>query len=160
MLSRAYFQAVVKSTPLISIDLVVRARDNRVLLGKRTNRPAQGYWFVPGGRVLKDECLETAFGRLLKAELGFRPDQAKAKHLGVYQHFYEDNFSDEDFTTHYVVLAYEIVLKEMPKQLPVDQHSEYSWFTEHDLLSDKLVHDHTKWYFMPEMNADRQFTKF
>ncbi len=152
------FKTVVASTPLLSIDLVVKDNQGSVLLGKRKNKPAKGYWFVPGGRVLKDESLEKAFRRLLKAELGFEPEQANAKPLGVYQHFYEDNFSGEDFTTHYVVLVYELILKKMPDQLPIEQHSEYSWFSQHDLLSDELVHDHTKWYFLPEMNADSSFT--
>jgi colanic acid biosynthesis protein WcaH len=47
------FATVVRSTPLISIDLIVENESGEFLLGKRTNRPAQGYWFVPGGRVQK-----------------------------------------------------------------------------------------------------------
>jgi colanic acid biosynthesis protein WcaH len=43
------FKKIVESTPLISIDLVVRNDQGSVLLGKRTNRPAQNFWFVPGG---------------------------------------------------------------------------------------------------------------
>ena len=54
-LSSADFTTIIKSTPLVSIDLIVRNIEDNVLLGKRTNRPAQGCWFVPGGRVLKDE---------------------------------------------------------------------------------------------------------
>ena len=54
MLPSKKFEVVVESTPLVSIDLVVRAPDKKILLGKRVNRPAQGYWFVPGGRILKD----------------------------------------------------------------------------------------------------------
>ncbi|HGU2589280.1 TPA: NUDIX domain-containing protein, partial [Escherichia coli] len=47
------FATIVRSTPLISIDLIVENEFGEILLGKRINRPAQGYWFVPGGRVLK-----------------------------------------------------------------------------------------------------------
>ncbi|VEB85871.1 GDP-mannose mannosyl hydrolase) [Citrobacter koseri] len=64
------FATVVRSTPLISIDLIVENERGEFLLGKRTNRPAQGYWFVPGGRVQKDETLEKAFERLTQAETG------------------------------------------------------------------------------------------
>ena len=54
------FATVVRSTPLISIDLIVENAHGEFLLGKRLNRPAQGYWFVPGGRVQKDEPLRAA----------------------------------------------------------------------------------------------------
>jgi len=39
---------IIEATPLVSIDLVIRNPSNKVLLGKRNNRPAMGYWFVPG----------------------------------------------------------------------------------------------------------------
>ncbi len=47
MLPIEKFELIVESTPLVAIDLVVRAPDKKILLGKRVNRPAQGYWFVP-----------------------------------------------------------------------------------------------------------------
>lgn len=59
----------MRSTPLISIDLIVENERGEFLLGKRTNRPAQGFWFVPGERVQKDETLSDAFERLTLAEL-------------------------------------------------------------------------------------------
>ena len=74
-LSQEDFATVVRATPLISIDLIVENERGEFLLGQRTNRPAQGYWFVPGGRVQKDETLAQAFERLTLAELGLRlPD--------------------------------------------------------------------------------------
>ncbi|EBV2538175.1 GDP-mannose mannosyl hydrolase, partial [Salmonella enterica] len=45
------FAAVVRTTPLISLDFIVENGQGEILLGQRLNRPAQGYWFVPGGRV-------------------------------------------------------------------------------------------------------------
>jgi colanic acid biosynthesis protein WcaH len=49
MLPIETFKTVIASTPLISIDLIVRNNQQQILLGKRLNKPAQGYWFVPGG---------------------------------------------------------------------------------------------------------------
>jgi colanic acid biosynthesis protein WcaH len=62
------FKKFVASTPLVSIDLIVRDTQANILLGKRVNRPAKDFWFVPGGRVLKDETVEQAFIRLLEVE--------------------------------------------------------------------------------------------
>lgn len=85
------FATIVRSTPLISIDLIVENEFGEILLGKRINRPAQGYWFVHGGRVLKDEKLQTAFERLTEIELGIRLPLSVGKFYGIWQHFYEDN---------------------------------------------------------------------
>ncbi|WP_019615902.1 GDP-mannose mannosyl hydrolase [Psychromonas ossibalaenae] len=155
MLPLSTFKTVIASTPLVSIDLIVKNKDGKVLLGKRTNRPAKGYWFVPGGRVLKDESLDLAFNRLIKIELGL--SGVKAGFKGVYQHFYEDNFSEDNFTTHYVVLAYEIIFNGELSSLPDEQHSGYSWFSESGLLEDSDVHTHTKWYFQADKQADFLF---
>lgn len=81
------FATVVRSTPLVSLDFIVENSRGEFLLGKRTNRPAQGYWFVPGGRVQKDETLEAAFERLTMAELGLRLPITAGQFYGVWQHF-------------------------------------------------------------------------
>jgi len=155
MLPLETFKTVIESTPLVSIDLIVRNQQGQVLLGKRTNRPAQGFWFVPGGRVLKDESFEHAFKRLIEIELGL--DEVASHFKGVYQHFYDDNFSEEKFTTHYVVLAYEISFNGELSSLPVEQHSNYQWLDEKELLANANVHTHSKWYFQKDKQADLLF---
>ncbi len=161
MLPIETFKTVITSTPLISIDLIVGNKQQQVLLGERLNKPAQGYWFVPGGRILKDESLECAYKRLMKAELGIK-EQAlkyhKAVFKGVYQHFYNDNVTGDDFSTHYVVMAYEIETNQALSELPQDQHGNYKWLSEELLLIDNAVHKHTKWYFQKGQTADAPFT--
>ena len=70
MLSPTEFLEVVRLAPLVAIDLIVADADSRVLVGQRRNRPARGTWFVPGGRIRKDERLDAAFTRLVETELG------------------------------------------------------------------------------------------
>ncbi|MGO2498843.1 MAG: GDP-mannose mannosyl hydrolase [Vibrio litoralis] len=141
------FKTVVESTPLVSIDLMIRNQQAQVLLGKRTNRPAQGYWFVPGGRILKDETFESAFQRLTKVELGKKLTLDDAQFLGPYEHHYDDNFSGTCFSTHYVVLGYEVVLDIEISDLPREQHGDYRWWSVEELLGSDLVHQNTKDYF-------------
>lgn len=145
------FRLVVGSTPLISIDLVVKSPDGKVLLGKRLNKPAKGFWFVPGGRVLKNEALAAAFLRLTNAELGFEVAIEDARYLGLYEHFYDDSALSDNVSTHYVVNAFVIELSESVSALPVEQHSDYQWLSEADLLNADDVHNHSKWYFMNEI---------
>ena len=139
------FLEVVERAPLVSIDLIVRDGAGRVLLGRRSNRPALGWWFVPGGAIRKDETLDAAFAWIVRDELGARREQARF--LGVYEHFYDDNAGGAPgFGTHYVVLGHELRVDSLP-QLPPEQHNEYRWFGVDELLHDAGVHDFTKAYF-------------
>jgi len=144
------FRLVLDSTPLVSIDLIVKNPDGRVLLGKRLNKPAKGFWFVLGGRVLKNERLDIAFARLTEIELGVKVDIFSARYLGLYEHFYDDSAVSDVISTHYVVNAFVIELNESVPTLPLDQHSDYRWLSEIEILNTNDVHDHTKWYFMNE----------
>lgn len=141
------FQTVVACAPLISIDLIVENSQGEALLGQRLNKPAQGCWFVPGGRILKDETIEQAFLRLTKEELGCEISFSKASFIAPFEHFYNDNFSGENFSTHYIVLAFRIKLDIQVESLPKDQHQSYQWFSSKSILTSPDVHLHTKWYF-------------
>lgn len=147
-LSKQRFSQVIESTPLVSVDLVIEDESGQVLLGERLNRPAKGFWFVPGGRILKNEKLEDAFARLTLEELGQKFELSQAKLLGPYTHLYDDNVFGDEFTTHYVAIAYKLVVIRSELKLPFDiQHSCYRWFDKAELLTSDKVHIHTKWYF-------------
>ena len=136
---------VVRHTPLVSIDLVCRNARGEVLLGLRQNRPAQGTWFVPGGRILKDERVAEALRRI-----------AAARPLGVFEHLYPDNFSGTaDVTTHYVVLAYEVTVGEDSVRSLDSQHSALQWWPVGALLACDAVHVNTRAYFDDAITCTR-----
>ncbi|MBB1441344.1 GDP-mannose mannosyl hydrolase [Shewanella sp. SG41-4] len=147
MLPFETFKTIIKHTPLISIDLIVSDQKGRILLGKRNNRPAQGYWFVPGGRILKGESMSVAFKRLTLNEIGVEFEFENAKLIGPFEHFYKDNVSVEDFSTHYIALGYRLEVNENLLKLPSEQHDEYKWMSEEQILNDLHVHKHSRWYF-------------
>ncbi len=149
-LSEEDFRKVVDLTPLVAIDLVATDASGRVLLGHRRNRPAQGYWFVPGGRILKGEHLDDAFTRITKSELGVSLGRSQASLLGVFEHLYEDSVfgsAGEGPTTHYVVVAYTLPLGSADIALPKEQHSDYRWQHVADAVSDEDVHPNSRTYF-------------
>lgn len=117
------FKTVIMSTPLISIDLLLRNENGEYLLGLRKNRPAQGFWFVPGGRILKNESLDVAFRRLTREELGVELERCQAEFKGLYEHFYDDSAFGENHSTHYIVLAYEVEISQKNILLSEQQHS-------------------------------------
>ncbi|QGN38808.1 GDP-mannose mannosyl hydrolase [Klebsiella oxytoca] len=142
------FKNVIKNTPLISIDLVIQNEKNEYLVGKRNNRPARGFWFVPGGRVQKDESLDNGFCRLTQNEVGIMRGRSESTLLGIFEHFYDDNFFGSEFSTHYIVLAYKLSFISKDLVFPHDQHNEYQWMSVDEILTNNLVHFNTKAYFM------------
>src|SRR5258708_4790423 len=140
-LNKDEFAQVVRNTPLVSIDLIIRDPDQRVLVGLRTNAPAKGKWFVPGGVVRKYERLVDAFARVVKAEIGLDASIDDAKFVGVYEHLYDDNvFGEEGFGTHYVVLAHQLNVDHQPPIMSDRQHSGFRWMTPTELISSPDVH--------------------
>lgn len=142
------FLAIIDATPLVSVDLILKDDRQAVLLGRRVNRPAKGYWFVPGGRIQKNETIENAIKRVSNTELGICLSMADGKLLGVFDHIYEDNFFDvAGINTHYVVLAYVFTMNTRLTLTKDDQHSEMKWWPADALLNSPDVHPNTKAYF-------------
>ena len=143
MLDDQIFKTVVDSAPLISIDILIK-KGNKILLGKRINKPAQGYFFSIGGRINKNESIDNAMARVALNELNIEL-KSKPEFIGVFEHFYDDSIY-ENVSTHYVNIAYEYEMEET-LDLPTEQHSEYQWFTVDELLNSDKVHKYTKDYF-------------
>ena len=139
---------IIKATPLVSIDLIIRNPSGKVLLGKRVNRPAKDYWFVPGGRIIKNETIVHALKRISLTEMGQDLSTEAHSLLGAYDHIYEDNFLNVDgINTHYVVLAFSILLQQEIDVKADEQHSDLQWWEINKLLEDPTVHHNTKAYF-------------
>lgn len=153
MLDSQTFANVVAATPLVSIDFIVVRGGREVLLGLRNNSPAQNFWFVPGGRILKNESMQTALYRIVEKELGLGAHitngELKPSFHGVYEHMYQDCFAgDVGISTHYVVLAYKIeVAADFALPSADEQHSELKWWLIEDALASDVVHQYTKNYF-------------
>jgi len=117
MLDDQAFKAVTRSTPLISIDLLVK-KDNKILLGKRINKPAQDYLFSISGRIYKNETIDSTMMSIAKNELNIEL-KLMPRFRGLFEHFYDDNIY-QDLSTHYVNFAYEIEIQETCN-LPTEQ---------------------------------------
>jgi len=144
MLDDNTFRTVIDSTPLISIDLLVK-KDNKILLGKRVNKPAQGYLFSIGGRVYKNETIVNAMTRIANNELNIEL-KSTPRFIGVFEHFYNDSIYN-NVSTHYINLAYELNVDDKVFNLPNEQHNEYQWLSIKELLKSEQVHKYTKDYF-------------
>jgi len=109
---------IVRNVPIVSVDLLVETPDG-VLLAERTNRPAKGEWFVPGGRVYKGERLAEAVHRVAREELGVGVEIGER--LGAYEHLYDEADVDGAGGKHYLANGF-LVHTDATEFDPDDQH--------------------------------------
>lgn len=142
MLDSNIFACIVKNAPLISIDFIVE-NNGKILLGKRINEPAKGYWFTIGGRIFKNETIKNAMKRVLKEELNYE-GKFIPKFIGIFEHFYNTGFNGIE--THYVNMAYKVENMNI-SDLPKKQHSKYIWLSKEEIFKRDDVHKYVKEYF-------------
>jgi colanic acid biosynthesis protein WcaH len=146
MLDKEIFKTVVKNTPLVSIDLCI-VWEEKILLGKRKNNPLKGFFFTPGGRILKNEAHIDCLKRVARSELGLIIDDLKqAEIMGVWDHFYENSFFGEGVSTHYVNLPHCIYYDKGPEILLDDQHDTFGWFDLNKVANDNNFHKYMQSY--------------
>lgn len=170
--TRAIENAMVVA-PLVSVGLVVM-RGQEVLLSMRNNQSAKASWFVPGGRIFKNEPIQSALARIAETELGLGAALAGGEivpqWLGAFEHFHADCFAEEaGVPSHYVVLGHELnVAEDFPLPNPERQHVELRWWPITEALASPDVHRFSKDYFQqkvprhdpisPEAPAGEAFT--
>ena len=144
------FLNIVDKSPLVAMDLVVVRGGTEILLGLRNNRPARGFWFVPGGRIQKNEPMQTALARVAQGELGLELSSLSQPpvHMGAFEHFYDDCFAgDADISTHYVVMGNLIHLPAGAELQATDaQHSDLRWWPLAQAQVSEQVHRFSKDY--------------
>ena len=88
------WKTVVSSSPIFAIDLLCirHIEQPYILLGLRTNNPAKNQFFVPGGRIFKNESRSNAFHRISYAELDISLNLTESKFFGIYEHFYSNSY--------------------------------------------------------------------
>ena len=145
MISSSDFKQAIKSMPLITIDFICSNAEGEILLGKRINKPAQGYYFTPGGRIFKNEKTIDAISRLAKKELGIEVSIADLKFNGIYDHFFSDSIFDT-IDLHCVNIAFEYDIKNI-SNLPYQQHEDYHFFSRAEIAENPEVHEYVQWYF-------------
>ncbi|WP_082224230.1 NUDIX domain-containing protein [Halorubrum sp. T3] len=123
-ISEEDWNTIVANSPIVSVDLLVRYKDG-LLFGKRTNKPAKGYWFLPGGRVQKGETRCEAVDRIAKEELGLSVEIVES--LGAFEHIYETSDVDSVATKHYLANGYVVDVISGEPQAD-DQHEDIQIF--------------------------------
>ncbi len=153
ILDKNLWKVIVENMPIPAKDLLFYSEKKGLLMGKRLNKPAKNYYFVPGGRVFKNESRNDAIKRISmqEVELSIDPDQCFS--IGVYDHFYDDSiWENTNITTHYIVEAILIPIGDNTKKFKFDsQHSEFLWINESNIDTTN-VHKYSKKYLFDILN--------
>ena len=146
-LENKLWKTIVDNMPIPAKDLLIYNEDNGLLMGKRRNKPAQNFYFVPGGRVFKNESKEDAINRISKEEIEFSIELKDFLSFGTYDHFYEDSiWNDSSVSTHYIVEAIFIKTQSSERFFNLDsQHSDLKWINESNVDKEN-VHKYSKKY--------------
>jgi colanic acid biosynthesis protein WcaH len=135
------FGACLDALPQVCVEVLLE-RDGEVLVARRTNDPARGEWFWPGGRLYKGEKLDAAAERVGRAELGVAVDIVDR--VGVYSHFWDTASVAGADSRHTVNVAYHVRQRDPDATLTLDdQHDAHRFVT----ADDPDLHDYLYRYF-------------
>lgn len=125
------YREIQRVIPIPCVDLIIVNSQGEVLLAKRTNEPAQGEWWFPGGRVHYLETRFDAAKRKLKEECGFEAGQLDE--LGTFDVVVER--LDNGSKSHAITTAFVVrVFSETTITLD-DQNSDAEWCMPGDWLN-------------------------
>ncbi len=122
MIPQELYTEIKRSFPLSAVELLVCNKNNKVLLVKRTNEPAKGQWWIPGGRVRFAESRLNAVKRLLLEECGIVSDTISVQ--GIYDYMIKNEL--ENYYQHTITTVYRVQVDNDSVRTD-SQSSDFSW---------------------------------
>jgi len=121
------YKKILDTMPVACVDLLIY-HDGKVLLVLRKDEPAKNEWFVPGGRIFKNEKLEDAAIRKAFEEVGI--DIKIEKQIGCFDFFAEKgSFENINDGIHTISVVYLCSLKNPDQTIKIDSTSaDAKWF--------------------------------
>lgn len=118
------YQKIIRSMPIPCVDLLVTDSSGRVLMLKRSEAPAKGEWWFPGGRILYRELRIDTAKRKLREECGLRAEHFRE--LGTYDMILDERPSG--FVSHGITTVFHAVVKKNKVRLNKES-TDYAWKT-------------------------------
>lgn len=118
------YERIIRVFPRVCVDLLVADSEGRVLLLKRTNEPAIGQWWFPGGRVHIGETRLQAAQRKLRQECSLHIDAEALQERGSFDLFFEI----EGDRVHDVTILFRVQVPNATDIVTDAEASAYGWF--------------------------------
>ena len=118
------YKKFIENMPICCIDLII-FHEGKVLLVKRKYEPEKGQWWVPGGRIYKNEKLKEAIIRKAKEETGIKIKKYNLS--GAYDYMSNKSpFKDLKSGTHTPVIVF--LVESIDSKVKIDEtSSDYKW---------------------------------
>lgn len=121
------YRRVLGMMPILCVDCLVVNTSGEYLLVKRKNEPLKGEYWVPGGRVHKNERLTDAVRRKMREEIGVGVEIVKC--CGFFEEFFDKSAENAENGVHAVSFLY--LVKPCGDRIKLDdQSSEWGWFSD------------------------------
>lgn len=139
MIDKELYSKIHELLPIACLDLVI-LHQNKILLVKRNRKPAKDQYWLPGGRILRNETFTEAAKRLALGEAGIQVDVVRT--LGADNLIFTDDPFGHGQGTHTISCIVECI--PITTDVKVDSnHDGFIWWNP----SDKLELDNyvTRW---------------
>jgi len=119
------YKKILEKMPICCVDGVISFR-GKVLLVLRNKEPAKNKWWLPGGRIFKNERLRAAMKRKIKEETGINVKVEKI--IGIYETFFKKGpFKNLKTGVHTINICFLCTPTSFPK-IKLDKTSKgYKW---------------------------------
>lgn len=121
------YRQITEMMPIVCVDVAI-VYNNKILLIKRRDPPAQGQWWIPGGRLHKGESLEACALRKAKEETGLYC------RIGPMVHYQSTDFD----TVHSINFCYVLLASDDRVQLD-DTCLDYEWIMQYEGLDNYVT---------------------
>jgi colanic acid biosynthesis protein WcaH len=119
------YKKFLSTMPIVCVDCLVENDKGEYLLVKRKNEPLKGEFWVPGGRLHKNERLADAVRRKMREEIGV--DVEIIENVGFFEEFFHDTEQDADGGVHSISVVYRV--RPLSYEIKLDdQSAEWGWF--------------------------------
>jgi colanic acid biosynthesis protein WcaH len=125
MIPEQLYRDILRSLPLLCVDIIVESEGGKYLLVRRSNEPLMGEYWVIGGRVLHQEKVEDAVRRKLKEEAGLEPQSLEF--VGYYQDVFDRNSFESGIAYHTLSLVHRVRVDSKSAITLDSQSSDYIW---------------------------------
>jgi len=102
------YKYIIKSVPILCVDVIVQNLIGEFLLLKRANEPLKNKWWVIGGRVHKGELMIQAAMRKVKEETSLNIKNLNL--MGYYEEIFDKNSFNINSKLHTVSIVYSTVI--------------------------------------------------
>lgn len=100
MIPTEEYKVMLENLAIPCVDVFVENDSGEVLMIKRSNEPAKGQWWFPGGRIFKRETIKDAAIRKIREEVGL--ELRSVVIVGAYETIFDEGPFGIETGTHSV----------------------------------------------------------